>query len=230
MATISVLNTTSDLSGKTLVTAEGDRTVTGLLSYSRGGGAPFAVNVGAGMVANLDADKLDGLDSTIFTRNDGGANTGGQIKFPAVQVPSTDVNTLDDYEEGTWTPVIGGISGTSGQTYSVQFGTYVKIGKLVTAQFAATLSALGTVTGVVQIQGLPFTIESTANYQPPLVIGYWTGMTTALVWAGGIGIIGTTAATLGALGAAAASVGNLGTANLSNTTQFIGSITYRATA
>ena len=56
--------------------------------------------------------------------------TGGQITFPATQSASSDGNTLDDYEEGTWTPNQG-----SGLTVVGTFsssGTYVKIGKLVT--------------------------------------------------------------------------------------------------
>jgi hypothetical protein len=57
MADISVLNTSADLSGKTVVTAEGDRTISGLFTFSRGAGAaPFAVAAGAGVVANLVAD------------------------------------------------------------------------------------------------------------------------------------------------------------------------------
>lgn len=64
MADTSVANTTAQLSGKTLVTAEGDWTITGLHSYSRGASAPFAVNSGAAVVTNLDADKLDGQDWT----------------------------------------------------------------------------------------------------------------------------------------------------------------------
>lgn len=39
---------------------------TGLVSFNRGTNAPFAVDSGAAKVANLDADKLDGLDSTAF--------------------------------------------------------------------------------------------------------------------------------------------------------------------
>lgn len=67
MATISVLNTSSDLSGKTVVTAEGDRTITGLLTITRGTSAPFAVsNTGAAVVTNLDADKLDGQHGAYY--------------------------------------------------------------------------------------------------------------------------------------------------------------------
>src|SRR5687767_14546097 len=57
--------------------------------------------------------------------------SGGQIMFPAPQNSSTDPNTLDDYQEGSWTPVIGGAGGTSGQTYALHLGRYIKIGKRV---------------------------------------------------------------------------------------------------
>lgn len=50
------------------------------------------------------------------------------IKFPAVQIPSNDPNALDDYEEGTWTPAIGGV--TSGFTYTSS-GYYTKIGRVI---------------------------------------------------------------------------------------------------
>jgi hypothetical protein len=86
----------------------------------------------------------------------------GQIKFPASQNASSDVNTLDDYEEGTWTPVIGGNGGTSGQSYSIQLGKYIKIGQVVYFTCYVLLSAKGTITSYVVIQGLPFT--SAASY------------------------------------------------------------------
>ena len=52
--------------------------------------------------------------------------TGVGITFPATQSASSDVNTLDDYEEGTWTPTVtfgGGSATVSG------FAAYIKIGK-----------------------------------------------------------------------------------------------------
>jgi hypothetical protein len=48
------------------------------------------------------------------------------VAFPATQVASADANTLDDYEEGTWTPTATGFSTGSGWS-----GTYTKIGRMV---------------------------------------------------------------------------------------------------
>jgi hypothetical protein len=49
--------------------------------------------------------------------------TQGQIKFPVTQVASADPNTLDDYEEGTWTPVLRGAAAAGtyelAETYAV---------------------------------------------------------------------------------------------------------------
>jgi len=80
----------------------------------------------------------------------------GQIQFPATQNPSSNANTLDDYEEGTWTPVEaqGSING-AGRVYS---GRYTKIGRTVTIIFHATATDTNLqVTSYVGFSGLPFT-------------------------------------------------------------------------
>lgn len=94
--------------------------------------------------------------------------TAGQIAFPAVQNPSTNANTLDDYEEGTFTPVVTFASG-SGATFSAQNGRYIKIGKLVWINIDVTLSSKGTGSGAVTITGLPLT--SVAVLQP-IAVGF----------------------------------------------------------
>ena len=66
MADIQVANTDADLSGNTVVTEENTYTITGLHTYSRSTSAPFAVNSGAAVVANLDADKLDGQEGSYY--------------------------------------------------------------------------------------------------------------------------------------------------------------------
>lgn len=154
--------------------------------------------------------------------------TGGQITFPVTQSASADVNTLDDYEEGTWTPVIGGSGGTSGQTYTTQVGVYTKIGRLVMVTFTCTFSAKGTITDNLQVQGLPFTAANLAN---SFAVG-------ALVWdslaANWVNIVaytnpnGTTANIRGAAAAAASNNTALTTADVDNDSTFIGTIVYTA--
>jgi hypothetical protein len=98
------------------------------------------------------------------------------IRFPTPAVASSDVNTLDDYKEGTFVPYLWGSGGASGQTYSNQYGQYIKLGRLVFAQIVLTTSALGTINGTVQLSGLPFAV---AALHATAVIPFWSGLTTA---------------------------------------------------
>lgn len=86
--------------------------------------------------------------------------SAGQIKFPATQNASSDANTLDDYEEGTFTPVLSGTGTAGAGTYSVQTGTYTKIGRLVTVIINLVWSA-HTGTANMVVTGLPFTANAT---------------------------------------------------------------------
>jgi hypothetical protein len=82
------------------------------------------------------------------------ANTGAGVSFPATQSASSDVNTLDDYEEGTWAPGAGNLT-VSGSFSSS--GTYTKVGRLVTVQATLTGSTSITGPGGNFFTGLPFT-------------------------------------------------------------------------
>ena len=82
------------------------------------------------------------------------------LTFPAVQVTSSDPNTLDDYEEGTWTPTLTN-SGTA--TYNQQLGFYIKIGRQVTLWYHIDVNVQGTASGVVSINGFPFNSISTGS-------------------------------------------------------------------
>lgn len=84
---------------------------------------------------------------------------GGQIAFPAVAIPSANVNTLDDYEEGTWTPTLTFVTaGNLVVAYTTRIGTYTKIGDLVNLMvdvFTSTFTHT-TASGFLQITGVPF--------------------------------------------------------------------------
>lgn len=232
MATVSVLNTDSGLSAKTVDLLESDQTITGAKTFDRDPSAPFIVTSGSAVVTNLDADKLDGQEGAAYVRVDGTNALTAGIKFPAAQNASADVNVLDDYEEGpdAWTPVLGGSGGTSGQTYSIQKGWYIKIGKLVVAGFKITLTAKGTITGSCQIQGLPFTVGSTTNQIFTNIVRH---VALATNWVNVVASPNSGATTADVTGANAAAASNetaLVTADIANATQMAGTIIYIASA
>ena len=311
---VSVLNTTAGLSGKTLALLEGSQTFTGQKTFDVGASAPFVVVSGAAKVSNLDADKLDGAEGTAYhdaaqltglvpatgvcveqtysstgSQNDvapsagatvivlctgaapvitgftGGAqgrklllvckgttlkvsdqtgsSAANQIICESTQGQIVGANgaILVEYDTVsakwraqlvspgapiTWTPVIGGSGGTSGQVYTTQVGRYQQRGRHVSAQFRVQLSTLGTVTTNAQIQGLPFTSQNTTNLPSAVLIGFWQNLTTALVYLSGEMAPNTTAVTLRGAGGAATSLSALAQADLANTTYLDGAISY----
>jgi hypothetical protein len=112
----------------------------------------------------------------------GGTTTadGIGITFPATQSASTNANTLDDYEEGTWTPTITRSSSNPTVTYTGQNGSYVKIGRSVFLTCGMNWSANSGGTGTFLISGLPFTNSSTAaHYSQAFCVDY-SGITFAV--------------------------------------------------
>jgi hypothetical protein len=99
------------------------------------------------------------------------------VQFPATQVASADANRLDDYEEGTWTPVYADDSGNSGTTTGA--GKYTKIGDLVYLTFQSKCTNLNSMNGSVRITGVPFTSANNATY-PAGTIGYMSSIETPL--------------------------------------------------
>jgi hypothetical protein len=83
-------------------------------------------------------------------------NSGTGITFPATQSASSDANTLDDYEEGTWTPTFGGSDSDPTVTYVAQIGTYTKIGRVVTVSLNVNVGTISGGNGVLYIKTLPF--------------------------------------------------------------------------
>lgn len=104
---------------------------------------------------------------------------GGQIAFPAAQNASSDGNTLDDYEEGSFTPTVGS-SGGGTPTYSAQAARYVKVGKRVDFWLDVALATKGTLAaGNIRVDGLPFT--AAGSLIQSAAIGFFSGMSTSIV-------------------------------------------------
>jgi hypothetical protein len=96
------------------------------------------------------------IGKTSATANGGDLQVSSGITFPATQVAKSDANTLDDYEEGTWTPTAStNVTGSSGA------GTYTKIGRIVHCRGNLNITAIS---GDFTISGLPFTCSANAYY------------------------------------------------------------------
>ncbi len=104
----------------------------------------------------------------------------GNVAFPATQVASADANTLDDYEEGTWTPEFYG-SGTAGTWvyHAANGGTYTKIGNRVFCNFALIVSSNSVApTSKMRIKGFPFTVNGVQS-RGGASVGYYAALALA---------------------------------------------------
>jgi hypothetical protein len=84
------------------------------------------------------------------------------ISFPATQVASADPNSLDDYEEGTWVPVLAFGGASVGITYSTQAGRYTKIGNRTTFVAVVNLTSKGSSVGAATVS-VPFAATQIAS-------------------------------------------------------------------
>jgi hypothetical protein len=101
------------------------------VSVSPGGSTTQLQYNNAGAFGGISGVTTDGTRMTVSTTMGVGGATpstsGSGITFPATQSASSDANTLDDYEEGTWTPK----NSSAGNLSINNSATYIKIGKLV---------------------------------------------------------------------------------------------------
>jgi hypothetical protein len=149
--------------------------------YANGGNALILDNPSSNFVAQIKNTGsslqstlafLTGSGTSMLIDNSGNVGIGvtpsagagclqlvSGINFPATQVASANANTLDDYEEGNFTPVVQGSTTAGAGTYSSQSGRYTKTGRLVTVEIYLAWSA-HTGSGNFQIGGLPFNSNS----------------------------------------------------------------------
>ncbi|UOF77275.1 hypothetical protein [Caudoviricetes sp.] len=123
---------------------------------SSGTAPQWTANTGTGNVARA---ALPSFTTTIGVGGATASASGSGVSFPTSQNASTDPNTLDDYEEGTWTPADGSGAGLS---FTGAVGRYTKIGNVVTLFCSLTYPV--TASGApVSITGVPFTEAGTSG-------------------------------------------------------------------
>ena len=127
---------------------------------------------------NGTAGQIQGYTSNSPTISDAGVFTlpAGQIVFPATQNASTGATTLDDFEQGLFTPVLWDNDNNSskGQGYTAQLGRYQKVGRIVTIQFTMAVSDLGTLvtSQYAKVGGLPYPSLAGTNNYATIFCGY----------------------------------------------------------
>ena len=87
---------------------------------------------------------------------------------------ATAANLLDDYEEGTWTPSVGGNT-----SYNVQYGKYTKVGNMVTLVCEMNINVIGT-GSTTTISGAPFTPMSYSG-SASAAVGYASSLATNIM-------------------------------------------------
>jgi hypothetical protein len=139
---------------------------------------------GTGTAARLNANNVftgsNRFSNTIAVGGVAPAASGSGVTFPATFSASSDVNTLDDYEEGSFTVTYSPVSGAFGSiTYDTQIGRYVRVGSIVHALiFIGTDSfSSGTASSGIQVS-LPFVSLNVATFLQAGSLG-WSGS-----WAG----------------------------------------------
>ena len=106
--------------------------------------------------------SLQGYSSLSPTISDAGiiSLTSGALAFPATAIASGNANTLDDYEEGTWSPALQFGGSAPGIETTLTRATYAKIGRVVYFECLFRMTSKGAQTGGATIAGLPFTLAS----------------------------------------------------------------------
>ena len=114
---------------------------------------PYSDIVFANATTGTATEKMRlNTNGALVLQNGNTAASGVGIAFPATQSASSDANTLDDYEEGTWTPVDN--SG-AGLTFTNVGAIYTKVGRVVTCSFNVTYPTTASASGA-SIAGFPY--------------------------------------------------------------------------
>jgi len=143
---------------------DNDEADLGLISIDSSSTSVSALTIGGG------SSSFNSASTIIFQTSSDGASAGtermrilagGGLTFNG---DTAAANALNDYEEGTFTPVYSTSGGGQSVTYNSQLGIYTKIGNLVTCHFNLDIaSSTNQGSGDVKITGLPFTSGSTSS-------------------------------------------------------------------
>jgi len=174
--------------------------------------------------SGVELARINSTGNIVLKGGNAGADGVG-VTFPPTQVASTSAKTLDDYEEGTWTPTIAFGGNSVGVTYNAATAArYTKIGRFVLLNGYILLTNKGSSTGIATIGNLPFAISSTSeNGNTSSALGYAGNIT----YTGTLGLwFGSTANPRFVATSSGVGITNLTETAFSNTSECIFSFVY----
>ena len=208
------------LSGTATIGTNGSEYANNYIRF-KSGGAAFIDHLTVSQDINFRVSNASGLDKTPLTlKSDGVAYMPNGVYLGGTGA----ANKLDDYEEGTWQPIMAGDGASSGtQTYaSSNTGRYTKVGDMVTCYFDFQVTALGTTTGAyATVTGFPFAISQSH------IGGGHVNYHTSLSNTDGILVMYAAAGRAYLMEGAATYVAR---SDLTNNTRLMGQLTYYTTA
>jgi hypothetical protein len=176
-----------------------------------GSAAPISTT-GSNFVVLSDGDGnivASSKTAQTFALAGGTLSSGTGIAFPATQSASSDANTLDDYEEGTYTLSLGGTS-----TTSINAGIYTKVGRMVHCMGLISVTTLGTGSATTITGGLPFNPSNAGGGNSGGSVSYYSGLAVNVIAISPYLVNSST--NLAFSGSAAASAGSSGLAIFGN--------------
>ena len=150
-------------------------------------------------------------------------NSGQGLKLTGTN-SNANANTLDAYEEGTFTPTIAFGGAATGVTYTSQIGTYVRIGSIMHVRMRITLSSKGSSTGQLQITGLPATSINNGAYGGAAIFGYLGSLSS--VQSSFTGIVPANTTRMDVYNVATGGSAAVTDTSITNTSDFIISLSY----
>jgi len=121
--------------------------------YDAGGGGYLAFHTDTTGGTDLERARFNNAGNLAFTAGNG-------IDFSAnADATGMTSELLNDYEEGTWTPVLSG----AGYSFGTHTGSYVKVGKMVYVTALLNITTVGSNTSSIGISGFPFNAHSATN-------------------------------------------------------------------
>ena len=189
-------------------------------------------------ICGVSHNGTAGMHLVFMTRNAGDGSqlgtsdeklriqSGGGISFNG---DTAAANALDGYEEGTYTPTFTYSNDDGNKVYSIQTGSYTKIGRLVAVNICIVLSNRGTGSGDVRVT-LPFTVADaigSTSLEASGMCGFFSGLSSSIST---INLVpthnNTDAALFGLLGSSSTAVSAFTYAFLGNSSSFRFSLVY----